>query len=186
MTTIETKRLVLRPYLSGDAAALFALMAHPDVTRFIAASPYTWEDAEFLVKVRVATQDAMPPSEPLFSFVVTRKTDGTFIGTCLLGREENERTRGYVAYFLHSDFWGNGYATEAARALLAYGFQNTDIDLIFAVCVPENAASFRVMEKVGMRETDPLTFYAKNGNWYQGAFRDVTYRQCVLHRSDFR
>ncbi len=57
----------------------------------------------------------------------------------------------FIGYVLRRDAWGHGYATEAARTLLAFGFERLELRRIFADCHPANAASWQVMEKLGMR-----------------------------------
>ncbi len=69
-------------------------------------------------------------------------------------REDLARIIGqaYIGYFLDRDFWGHGYATEVAKALLDYGFKQLDLNRIWAWCDVENSASIHVLEKIGMKQ----------------------------------
>ncbi len=182
MTTIETDRLILRPFLSGDVDAYYAYMSDPDTLWCTAALPFSWNEAQETVEHLASVQAKAPPNKPPSAFVITLKESGTLIGDCHLTRLDEDPTQSNIAYFLNRAYWNRGYATEAVRALLDYGFKTFDMKSIIAICVPENTASHRVMLKAGMVETNPLTFYAADGNFYRGEFRDVTYLCCCMER----
>lgn len=86
----------------------------------------------------------------LAPLAVTEKDSGVFLGICgvyplgMVGPEME------IAWIFGRQYWGQGYATEAARACLAYGLEERGIDRILAIIFPENAASIRVAEKLGM------------------------------------
>jgi len=89
------------------------------------------------------------------------------IGSVVLAQSSVEHRRGEMGYVLARDVWGRGYATEAAAALLAYGFA-AGLHRIGATCDPENAASARVLEKIGMSFEGRLREYFL----IRGAWRD--------------
>jgi RimJ/RimL family protein N-acetyltransferase len=100
------------------------------------------------------------------AWAITNKADGRFLGHSILAYREafNEHELGYA---LGEAFWGQGYATETARAVVRYGFEHTQLDRIFAVVVPENTPSWRVLTRLGFAyEKDvihynlPLAYYA--------------------------
>jgi RimJ/RimL family protein N-acetyltransferase len=122
-----------------------------------------------------------PPGTPPYAFAITLRADGRLIGNCRLARDDDDPGQADVAYFLNRHFWGQGYAPEAVRALIDYGFDKLGLHRIIACCVPENVASRRVMEKARMRPQEPITRYVAQGNWHQGAFWDVTYLQYAVH-----
>jgi RimJ/RimL family protein N-acetyltransferase len=100
-------------------------------------------------------QDALleSPTEPWRSIVraIVDCAGGAVVGLCgvviLRGSEEGE-----IWYLVHPEFWGKGFATEAAKELLALGFEEVGLHRIWASCLPENPASERVLQKLGMRK----------------------------------
>lgn len=182
MTTIETERLILRPYLPGDVAAYYATMSDPDVMHYTISLPFSWDDAKRSVEHTASVQAKAPPNKPPSEFLITLKDAGTVIGNCALIRDDEDPTQWDIAYFLNRAYWNRGFATEAVRALLDYGFTRFDMLSIIAFCFPENKASFQVMQKAGMVETDPMTLYAADGYTYRGEYRDVTYLRCRMER----
>ncbi len=154
MKEFVTERLRLRGWRRGDAPALAAMNADPEVMRYIGsgAKPYAeaLERAESLVRE--------PPGDGLGLWAIEEwatdewATDesgtGVFHGWAGLfpldGTEEIE-----LAYRLARSSWGRGIATEAARPLLAYGFDELRLEPIAAITAPENRASRRVLDKLG-------------------------------------
>jgi len=94
--------------------------------------------------------------------------DGNLIGAAGLKLTDGERRHGELGYVLAKDSWGFGYATEVARCLIAFGFNELGLDQITAICDPENHASARVLEKAGMRFEGTLRDHLH----VQGAWRD--------------
>jgi RimJ/RimL family protein N-acetyltransferase len=78
-----------------------------------------------------------------------------------------EKNEGYIGYCLNRQFWGQGYATETARALLEFGFNKLNLHRIFATCDPANAASRHVLDKIGLT--------------YEGHFRENVYCKGEWH-----
>jgi RimJ/RimL family protein N-acetyltransferase len=108
-------------------------------------------------------------TKPRTSFILAVVTlDGDLIGAAGLKLTDGERRHGELAYVLAKDSWGFGYATEVARRLIAFGFNDLGLDQITATCHPENLASARVLEKVGMRFEGTLRDHLQG----QGAWRD--------------
>ncbi len=99
-----------------------------------------------------AYSEALP-----YSFAITLRTNGQLIGHCRLGPERDSPNHAGIAFTLNQDYWGQGYATEAVRALLRYGFEQQNMQYLFAECQSENLAAKRVLEKVGMQPTEPIT-----------------------------
>ena len=142
--TLETARLRLRPYSEADIPELLPLIGVREVaaTTLRIAHPYTEQDAkEFLAltlepgKVWLAT---------------TLRIEGRQIGGVGL-RVDDQHQNAELGYWLGVSFWGQGYATEAARELLRYGFEDLRLHRIFASHFGHNPASGRVLRKLGMR-----------------------------------
>ena len=94
------------------------------------------------------------------NFAITLITDKTFIGGIAL-RLDRENKRGEIGYWIGKPYWNCGYATEAAQAVVAYGFKVLKLNRIHAYHFKRNAASGRVMEKIGMRYEGCLRQHTK-------------------------
>jgi ribosomal-protein-alanine N-acetyltransferase len=146
-TILETERLLLRPWERGDWPAIHELMSDPRVARY-AFIPVTTEEATIALVERVVTDS---PKRFPRGFVITLADTEQVIGTCRLALLTEGNGQGDIAYHLLHSHWGHGYATEAARALIAYGFDDFGMHRIGTTVRPENTASWRVLEKIGMR-----------------------------------
>ena len=175
---LQTERLVLRPSEVGDVPAFHGYMSDPEVTRHSSLSPISLEQAQEMVGGMVASQGAA--SSPPASFAIALRGESLLIGNCRLKHDRGDPGQADIAYFLNRRFWGRGYATEVVRALIEYGFETLGLGRIIGLCVPDNVASWRVMEKAGMRAEKPITFYAEQGHFWQGAFQDITYLRYAI------
>lgn len=142
--TLETVRLKLRAYSEGDIAELVPLIG----TREVAATtlriphPYTEQDArDFLVLLEDTSR---------IWLAITLRNDGRQIGGVGL-RVDEQHQHAELGYWLGAPCWGKGYATEAAREMLRYGFENLQLHRIFASHFKHNPASGRILRKLGMR-----------------------------------
>jgi ribosomal-protein-alanine N-acetyltransferase len=146
---IETPRLLIRPFenTTDDIAAMHRLFSDPEVVKYIGGElSDTIEKTAERVMRWIRSQQQFGYS----CWAVTEKSSGETIGNCGLFPLEWEGPDVEIGYDFRRDCWGQGYATEAARACLNYGFNNLDLDYIVAVAFPENIASIRVLEKIGM------------------------------------
>ncbi|MFL4475466.1 GNAT family N-acetyltransferase [Paeniglutamicibacter sp. MACA_103] len=153
---ISTKRLVLREFSLDDLDAVHAFAADPQVCAFLEWGPNTPEDTAGFLRQCEAEQGVRP--RETHTLAVTR--DSTPIGSIALMRAESDLVRepgeAEIGYVLRADAWGNGYAAEAATAMLELAWHGLGISRVLATCRPENLASVRVLEKVGMRCVDYL------------------------------
>ncbi len=154
---LETDRIILRPITKEDAQPIFAMRSDPQVMRFIRAAAAKLSEAENWVKL-VSSRWA---DEKIGFCSLIEKQSGKFLGWCGLWRLE-ETGEIEVGYAITKEFWRRGYAAEAAEALLKYGFGTLNLNKIVAVARPENRASQRVMEKLGMRYDYSGEFYGLN------------------------
>ena len=162
MKTIETERLLLRPFATDDLDDFALLCADPEVMRFIGdGKPQSRERAEirFNALIKHGNDHGFAP------FAVTTKSGSDFAGFC--GLQHLDSTPEIeVGYRLRKRFWGMGLATEAARASLRFGFEELALDRIVAVVQPQNIASCRVIEKIGLRYVRDARFYETNVRYY--------------------
>lgn len=140
---IETERLTLRPLTVADADAVFVWAGDPEVNRFMAYPCHTdmEQTREWLRSVEEA-----PKGELDFGFV--RKSDGLLIGSG--GAYRRDDGSWTVGYNLRRDCWGQGYATEATRAIIDFVHRELGGRIFVADHAVDNPASGRVMEKCGM------------------------------------
>jgi len=144
MTVLQTERLTLRPLVPGDAEAYAAMRFHPDVARWL--PPAAADPAEAIRNTieRFAAGWRERGHAPWGLF-----REGRLIGHGGLNYVP-EFGETEVLWALHPDAWGRGYATEAARAALGYGFETLGLDLIFAMTLPDNLPSQAVMRRLGL------------------------------------
>lgn len=148
---IETERLLFRPYEPGDRALVVALLSDPEVMRFVGNGVLTEEAAERAFE-RTFTHVYEPNAFDVWG--VFEKEGGAFAGHAEIKprRDEFARPGDYeIIYVLTRAHWGRGYATEIARRLVEYGLRELKLGRVVATVDPPNAASIRVLEKVGMR-----------------------------------
>ncbi|WP_454333669.1 GNAT family N-acetyltransferase [Streptomyces glaucescens] len=147
MTELRTERLLLRSWRDSDRDPWFALNTDPEVRRYLPGMP-TRERTDRGVTEFQADLDARGWG---FWAVEVRGT-GEFIGLAGLDPvEEGQPFTGVEAgWRLARSAWGHGYATEAARAVLDFGFAELDLPEILAITVPANRRSRAVMERLGM------------------------------------
>ena len=141
---LRTERLEIRAFVEEDLEALHRVYGDPEVTRFIPRYP-TVDDTRRALNVHVSEARA---GHPAFWALIERQS-GELIGDAglglLAGGPDHE-----LGYTLARNRWGQGYATEAAGACLAYALGQLGLDPVYAQVRPENTASVRVLEKIGM------------------------------------
>lgn len=144
--TLRTDRLRLRPFTSVDADDLFALHSSAHVLRYWDAPPWT-ERARAESFIVAAGRMAEEGSGARLA--MDRASDEAFIGWCALAQWNPAYRSASMGYCLDAAAWGHGYATEAGRALLQWAFDTLDLNRVEAQTDTRNAASARVLEKLG-------------------------------------
>lgn len=160
---LVTARLVLRDFRADDLTAVLAYAGDPEVMRFMFYEPRDRADAEAYLARMLASQRETP--RRLYELAVERRSDARVIGGCDLTLEsEREADLGYL---LGRAAWGQGYATELARALVTAGFEQLGLARIFSVCAAGHRASARVLEKAGLvhEATIPRYIEARGRSW---------------------
>ena len=148
MIILETKRLLLRRFVIEDLDALFAFYSDPDVVRYIPDAPRTYEETrEELEWFR----NGHPKFPGLGLWATIYKETKQFIGRCgLLPWTIDEQQEVEVAFALSKAYWGQGLATEVARSLVQYGFENLQLSRLICLIDHDNQASINVATKIGM------------------------------------
>jgi len=159
---IETKRLLLRRFTPGDLDAFAALNADADVMRYIGDGKL---QSRAQTEVRLNAILDHWEHHGFGLWVTLEKASGDFVGFCGL-KYLDSTSEIEVGYRLAKRFWGMGLATEAAMASLRFGFEVLGLDRIVAVAQPANAASCRVLEKIGLRYVKNARFYDTDVQYY--------------------
>lgn len=150
---LETERLIMRPMVEDDVDEIFAMRSDEDIMRFI-REPQGRDESLDWIKLVSERWD----SEKLGFCVVVEKETDNFLGWCGVWRLQ-ETDEMEIGYAIEKAQWGKGFATEAAEKFMQYAFEELKTEKLVAVARPENTASRRVMEKLGMR-------FVKTGEFY--------------------
>jgi ribosomal-protein-alanine N-acetyltransferase len=171
--TLDTARLRLRPFNSGDADELFALHSNAYVLRYWDAPP--WSERERAERFIAASHD-MAEQGSGARLAIKRVSDNSFIGWCSVTRWNPDHHSASLSYCLRDAAWGHGYATEAATALLHWAFDTLNLNRVQAETDTRNAASARVLEKLafireGTLREDCVVNGEVSDSWVYGLIR---------------
>jgi len=145
---LETKKLLLRRLVMDDLNDLFRLYSDPEIRKFFPEGVLNYEDTKDELEWFL---NGHPKHPELGLWATIHKESGNFIGRCGLlpwtieGQDEVE-----IAYLLDKAYWKQGLGTEAAQAILQYGFEKLNLSRLICMIDPENVASQRVAERIGM------------------------------------
>lgn len=148
LPTLPTQQLVLRPYLSADIPDLVRLAGAREIAATTLRIPHPYREQDAVDFVAACQPDA--DAELSARFAITLRDSAEFCGGVGM-RLELDHHRAELGYWLGVPYWGRGYATEAANAMVRYGFDTLGLNRIYAQHVRENPASGRVLQKIGMR-----------------------------------
>ena len=148
LPTIKTKNLILRRIYSSDLA-LFEALSDPEVSKYECWSKHTsFEETMAYINSVMDKIDAGNCTE----WVIEHKADGYPIGMINLHDIYTQHRRAELGFWLNRRYWNKGYATEAAAAVMKYAFEQLGIERLQSLCYTGNAASLRVLEKLGMKK----------------------------------
>lgn len=171
MHTLITPRLLLRPFTAADAPGILALDSDPEVRRYVPGPLMTSlaEAARVVDYIQSQYQ-----RNGLGRWAVERRADGAFVGWCGLKLVDDDTVNGRtnyhdLGYRLRRQYWGQGYASEAAAASLHYGFEVLGLPVLHATVMQTNAASRRVVEKLGFGRTATFEQEGAVWDWYEKA-----------------
>lgn len=169
MTSIETDRLILRPYVDSDAERVLDIHSRLEVIRWLGDPPYVPMADLDEARTVIAKWIAVPEDGPYDAYLAIEvKATGVMAGAVMLvGMPHSNYDERQVGWHLHPDSAGHGYATEAAGALLDDAFSR-GLDEIWCDMFPDNAASAAVAERLGLRPLGvvPDPWYEGDGRLY--------------------
>ncbi|GHU81992.1 hypothetical protein FACS1894191_8840 [Clostridia bacterium] len=146
--TIETTRLILRPFTESDAAAASYNSKQPTVVHFMSDMVKDTEEAA-LGWMRYVNQNLFDISKPCVLFAIQLKSNRTVIGCIFVNRKPEIDDELELGYMIADEHQNNGYATEAGKAMIWWAFEKAGQEVLSAIVKPENKASRRVIEKLG-------------------------------------
>jgi ribosomal-protein-alanine N-acetyltransferase len=151
--TLETERLVLRPFRLADARDVQRLAGDRAIAETTATIPHPYPDGA--AEAWIATHPDRFAGGDSVTFAITRRNDGVLLGA--IGLEINaEMQRAELGYWVGKPYWNHGYCTEAAQAVVRFAFKALGLRRVFARHYGRNAASGRLMQKAGMRHEGTL------------------------------
>lgn len=169
---LQTNRLVLREQLETDIPFYFELVHDEEAGRY-----QTWKFPNRLDDYAEICRDAFNAryegDRKNYELVVT--LDGEFMGYCGFDVENKEHKRAIMFYALAPQYWGRGYATEAASAVMTFAFEQLEVHRIAATTHPDNVASRRIMQKLGMEYEGHMRHY----HLVRNEWRDCVLFACI-------
>ncbi len=170
--TMVTDRLVLGQFEPGDAPEVFGLFASRSWLRYVPREALD-DPQQGVEKVRVLTEAFDGHSAIWWAF--RQESTGDFVGYGGLFEINREHHKAEVGYGFNPEFWGQGYASEAVRPIVDFGFENLGLHRIYGLIDPDNVASIRVLEKMGFDREGVLkgSAFARERYWDQCLYARV-------------
>ena len=160
---LATERLRLRAFLITDAEAVSTLAGDQEVARNTLNIPHPYDRQH--AEEWIASQPGQLQRREAVTYAVTREPDGAIVGAVgLILDTANDSAE--LGYWIGREYWGHGYATEAARAVVAWAFRSLALNRVHASHFPRNPASGRVLVKLGMRHEGRLRQHVKKWGRY--------------------
>ncbi|HMJ01217.1 MAG TPA: GNAT family N-acetyltransferase [Gaiellaceae bacterium] len=177
---IKTKRLLLRPFEAGDLDALHEIHSDESVARYLYNGPRTHQEVRELLG-RKTTGSALQAEGQWLSAAVELRDSGDLIGDVSLRWASELHRQGEIGFIFHPAHHGQGYATEAARPLLAFAFETVGLHRVVGRTEARNVGSVRVLEKLGMRRE---AHFVEN-EWVKGEWQsEVVYAMLAREWTD--
>lgn len=164
---LDTERLRLREFNEDDWDPVLAYQRDPRYLRYYPWEDRTPEDARAFVEMFLNWRQEQPRHR--FQLAITLKECGVLIGNCGLRRKPGNDWEADLGYELDPNHWGHGYATEAAGAMVKFGFGELALERISSWCIGDNIASARVLERLGFRQEGLL----RRNEYFKGRWWDT-------------
>ncbi len=161
---LKTRRLFLRPFSLSDSEDVRKLAGEREIADTTLNIPHPYEEG--MAEKWISTHAAGFEENTSLTFAITCRKDGNLLGAVGL-TVQRSHSRAELGYWIGKPYWGNGYCTEAARAVIAYGFTTLKLNRIFAMYMTRNPSSGRVMEKLGMKSEGIMRQQYKKRDVYE-------------------
>jgi RimJ/RimL family protein N-acetyltransferase len=163
---VETDRLTLRPFIAADFEAMYAMRSDPEVARYLYQEPLSAQETRDSLARKMALPAWADEGDWLGAAVVERESGLTVGDVALHWVSERDRTA-EIGFTFEPRWQGKGFATEAARALVDWAFTSAGMHRVIGRTEARNAASARVLEKLGMR----LEAHLVENEWIKGEWQ---------------
>ena len=164
---LVTERLIMREFHPDDWLAVLAYQVEPLYLRYYAWTDRTPQAVQEFVQMFLAQQQERPRTK--FQLALALKSSGQLIGNCGIRMDSPDAPEADIGYELSPHYWGQGYATEAAYAILKFGFTQLHVHRIWSWCMADNAGSAHVLEKIGMQPEGRL----RDKEYFKGRWWDT-------------
>jgi len=144
-----TERLILREFKENDWPDVLAYQADPRYLRYYEWKERTPKAAQEFVQMFLDQRQEQPRTK--YQLAITLQSNHQLIGTCGIRMRTADAHEGDLGFELAPKHWGQGYATEAGRAMLGFGFTQLRLHRIWSWCIADNVGSARVLDKLGMQ-----------------------------------
>jgi len=183
---VDTEHLIIKPYSMDDIDDLYKVYNDEKVMSYIPEGVMSYEWVKDLINwmIDYCYEKNTPDNIIKFGTSIYHKKSNKVIGWCGLGSLDCKPEDIEIFYGLSSDFWGQGLATEAAGAMLKYGFETIGLNRIVALVNPQNIASVKVIEKLGMKYKMIMNIANSDYNGYNGnIYYEITKREYENNKS---
>jgi RimJ/RimL family protein N-acetyltransferase len=176
--TLTAERLILRHFKMSDARRVSELCNNHNIYKSTLTLPFPYPIESALAWI--PTHEENFKNDKLYDFAITDKATGELYGA--IGLSNNQRHKnGEIAYWVGEEYWGNGYATEAVKAVIEFAFSEKGYHRVWGRFFTNNPSSGRVMEKVGMvREGLQIGHVIKDGGFLAlfGIINKIKNKEC--------
>jgi ribosomal-protein-alanine N-acetyltransferase len=163
--SIVTARLILRPWNTADAAALQPLADRREIADTMISVPHPFTE-QYATNWIAGHADACARGHACH-FAITLSNTGSLVGAAELRAIDAEHSHAELSFWIGVEWWGQGFATEAAQALVCHGFERLNLNRILAFHMVRNPASGQVLEKIGMRREGLLRQCVRKWNRFE-------------------
>lgn len=163
----ETDRLLLRDLAPDDFAQIHEYAAMKEVVRYMEWGPNTEDDTRLFLEESIAANAKIPRLD--FELAIVLKTENKIIGGGGIHVSNRANNEGWIGYCFNENYWGKGYATEMATAIVKFGFEELCLNRIFATTAPGNKGSQNVLSKLAMKHEGTM----REHKLVRGKYRDT-------------
>jgi [ribosomal protein S5]-alanine N-acetyltransferase len=181
--TLKTERLILRPFSLDDARDVQRLAGEKDIAKTTLTIPHPYEDGKAEEWIGTHQKDFVGGTQVVFAIV--KQKENELIGAIGLSSIKKEFENAELGYWIGKEFWGKGYCTEAARAVLKYGFDELGLNRIHSHHFGSNPASGKIMQKVGMTYEGTMRQHIKKWDKFEDAVCFGILKSEFLNGTDF-
>ena len=178
---LETERLILRDFVKDDWQEVLLYQSDPLYLRYNDWTERTPEAVQDFIGWFLNQQQQKPRIK--FQLAVILKSNNQLIGNCGVRMNKADSQEADIGYELNPKYWNNGYATEAASAIVDFGFGQFGVHRIWADCIAENIGSAHVLEKLGMKLEGRLREHKYfKGRWWDTLMYAVLADEWEVHK----